>query len=245
MWNIACTASLNKFLETHLTCAYFRSLFYQPDWLQLLVLQSTYSIDVVFLKRVLDAALQDFEALTPNLLARIIETVEGGGLIVLLLRSLSSLSSLYTMVMVCFLHPCLLLTPQTAQISLNAFRQSSTEFPCQVLVNTKVLLKWLVFFYISVLLHCLSFCFSKFLTTVFKHCELPLIFMLLIIHTYLVYIVIIVFLLTPFCYWLLVTITYTYFRTCMRGFEQSLILRSLLGLMRGSCYLLHHARPVL
>ncbi|KAG7027109.1 RNA cytidine acetyltransferase 2 [Cucurbita argyrosperma subsp. argyrosperma] len=43
--------------------------------------------------------LQDFEALTPNLLARTIETVEGGGLIILLLRSLSSLSSLYTMVM--------------------------------------------------------------------------------------------------------------------------------------------------
>ncbi|KAL4195527.1 hypothetical protein AMTRI_Chr05g73770 [Amborella trichopoda] len=43
--------------------------------------------------------LQDFEALTPNLLARTIETVEGGGLIVLLLSSLKSLSSLYTMVM--------------------------------------------------------------------------------------------------------------------------------------------------
>ncbi|XVF61787.1 hypothetical protein PTKIN_Ptkin08bG0158500 [Pterospermum kingtungense] len=43
--------------------------------------------------------LQDFEALTPNLLARTIETVQGGGLIVLLLRSLSSLTSLYTMVM--------------------------------------------------------------------------------------------------------------------------------------------------
>ncbi|XP_061972312.1 RNA cytidine acetyltransferase 1-like isoform X2 [Populus nigra] len=43
--------------------------------------------------------LQDFEALTPNLLARTIETVEGGGLIVLLLRSLSSLTSLFTMVM--------------------------------------------------------------------------------------------------------------------------------------------------
>lgn len=43
--------------------------------------------------------LQDFEALTPNLLARTIETVEGGGLVVLLLSSLSSLSSLYTMVM--------------------------------------------------------------------------------------------------------------------------------------------------
>ncbi|KAF9609215.1 hypothetical protein IFM89_014409 [Coptis chinensis] len=43
--------------------------------------------------------LQDFEALTPNLLARTIETVEGGGLIVLLLRSLTSLTSLYTMAM--------------------------------------------------------------------------------------------------------------------------------------------------
>ncbi|CAN1345010.1 RNA cytidine acetyltransferase 1 [Linum perenne] len=43
--------------------------------------------------------LQDFEALTPNLLARTIETVEGGGLIILLLRSLTSLTSLYTMVM--------------------------------------------------------------------------------------------------------------------------------------------------
>ncbi|XP_024017352.1 RNA cytidine acetyltransferase 1 isoform X2 [Morus notabilis] len=43
--------------------------------------------------------LQDFEALTPNLLARSIETVEGGGLILLLIRSLSSLTSLYTMVM--------------------------------------------------------------------------------------------------------------------------------------------------
>nr|XP_027191121.1 RNA cytidine acetyltransferase 1 isoform X2 [Cicer arietinum] len=43
--------------------------------------------------------LQDFEALTPNLLARTIETVEGGGLVVLLLRSLSSLTKLYTMVM--------------------------------------------------------------------------------------------------------------------------------------------------
>jgi len=49
--------------------------------------------------------LQDFEALTPNLLARTIETVEGGGLIILLLRSLSSLTSLYTMVMVSFVYP--------------------------------------------------------------------------------------------------------------------------------------------
>ncbi|KAK9670526.1 hypothetical protein RND81_13G207500 [Saponaria officinalis] len=43
--------------------------------------------------------LQDFEALTPNLLARTIETVEGGGIILLLLRSIKSLTSLCTMVM--------------------------------------------------------------------------------------------------------------------------------------------------
>ncbi|XP_066257074.1 RNA cytidine acetyltransferase isoform X1 [Euwallacea similis] len=43
--------------------------------------------------------LQDFEALTPNLLARTVETVEGGGLIVLLLRSMTSLKQLYTISM--------------------------------------------------------------------------------------------------------------------------------------------------
>ncbi len=43
--------------------------------------------------------LQDFEALTPNLLARTIETVEGGGIIVILLRSVNSLKQLYTMTM--------------------------------------------------------------------------------------------------------------------------------------------------
>ncbi len=42
---------------------------------------------------------QDFEALTPNLLARTMETVEGGGIIVLLISSLDSLSKLYTMSM--------------------------------------------------------------------------------------------------------------------------------------------------
>ncbi|KXN84178.1 UPF0202 protein KRE33 [Leucoagaricus sp. SymC.cos] len=43
--------------------------------------------------------LQDFEAITPNLLARTVETVEGGGIIVLLLRTMSSLKQLYTMTM--------------------------------------------------------------------------------------------------------------------------------------------------
>jgi N-acetyltransferase 10 len=43
--------------------------------------------------------LQDFEGLTPNLLARTIETVEGGGLVVILLKSMTSLKQLYTMSM--------------------------------------------------------------------------------------------------------------------------------------------------
>lgn len=43
--------------------------------------------------------LQDFEALTPNLLARTIETVEGGGLVLVLLRSMDSLKQLYSMSM--------------------------------------------------------------------------------------------------------------------------------------------------
>ncbi|GAB4815551.1 hypothetical protein N2152v2_002597 [Parachlorella kessleri] len=43
--------------------------------------------------------LQDFEALTPNLLARTVETVEGGGIVVLLLSSLTSLTQLYSLTM--------------------------------------------------------------------------------------------------------------------------------------------------
>uniref|UniRef100_A0AAY5KMN5 RNA cytidine acetyltransferase n=1 Tax=Esox lucius TaxID=8010 RepID=A0AAY5KMN5_ESOLU len=43
--------------------------------------------------------LQDFEALTPNLLARTVETVEGGGIVVILLRTVNSLKKLYTMTM--------------------------------------------------------------------------------------------------------------------------------------------------
>ena len=53
------------------------------------VLGSTYGMVV----------LQDFAALTPNLLCRVIETVEGGGLVVLLLQTMTSLKQLYTMTM--------------------------------------------------------------------------------------------------------------------------------------------------
>lgn len=43
--------------------------------------------------------LQDFEAITPNILARTIETVEGGGLVVMLLKGMSSLRQLYNLSM--------------------------------------------------------------------------------------------------------------------------------------------------
>ncbi|XP_045504748.1 RNA cytidine acetyltransferase isoform X2 [Colias croceus] len=43
--------------------------------------------------------LQDFEALTPNLMARTIETVEGGGLIIFLLKSMNSLRQLHSITM--------------------------------------------------------------------------------------------------------------------------------------------------
>ncbi|RYP57994.1 hypothetical protein DL769_009168 [Monosporascus sp. CRB-8-3] len=45
------------------------------------------------------AILQDFQAITPSILARTIETVEGGGLVILLLSGMSSLKQLYTLSM--------------------------------------------------------------------------------------------------------------------------------------------------
>eukprot|EP00826_Nyctotherus_ovalis_P064141 TRINITY_DN9403_c0_g4_i3.p1 TRINITY_DN9403_c0_g4~~TRINITY_DN9403_c0_g4_i3.p1 ORF type:complete len:953 (-),score=281.49 TRINITY_DN9403_c0_g4_i3:149-3007(-) len=43
--------------------------------------------------------LQDFESITPNVLCRTIETVEGGGVIVVLLNTMTSLRQLYTITM--------------------------------------------------------------------------------------------------------------------------------------------------
>jgi len=42
---------------------------------------------------------QDFEGISPNLLARTIETVEGGGVVVLLVSTLRSLTQLYSLTM--------------------------------------------------------------------------------------------------------------------------------------------------
>jgi N-acetyltransferase 10 len=43
--------------------------------------------------------LQDFESLTPNLLCRTIETIQGGGAVCLLLKTMTSLKQLFTMTM--------------------------------------------------------------------------------------------------------------------------------------------------
>ncbi|CAK9065097.1 unnamed protein product [Durusdinium trenchii] len=43
--------------------------------------------------------LQDFEALTPNLLCRVVETVQGGGMVILLLKTMDSLKQLYNLAM--------------------------------------------------------------------------------------------------------------------------------------------------
>lgn len=43
--------------------------------------------------------LQDFSALTPNMLARTVETVEGGGVVIILLNKMSSLSQFYHLTM--------------------------------------------------------------------------------------------------------------------------------------------------
>ena len=52
-----------------------------------------------FLVLLFPLILQDFEGVTANTLCRVMETVEGGGAIVLLLSSINSLKQLYTLSM--------------------------------------------------------------------------------------------------------------------------------------------------
>ena len=88
--------------------------------------------------------LQDFEALTPNLLARTIETVEGGGVVVLLLRTMTSLRQLYSLGMVSCPLDCLRATAEDqtfrtrihASVPLqpgkkNPWRGSTNDFCCR------------------------------------------------------------------------------------------------------------------
>jgi len=72
--------------ELFVACTDIRYCYYKETHR---ILGSTYGMCV----------LQDFEFLTPNLLARTIETVSGGGIILLMLKSMTSLTQLYTMAM--------------------------------------------------------------------------------------------------------------------------------------------------
>ena len=75
--------------------------------------------------------LKDFEALTPNLLARTVETVEGGGLVILLLRTMTSLKQLYTMTMASsillyiILHLFIFMPTLRVPLSISLFRHSA------------------------------------------------------------------------------------------------------------------------
>lgn len=66
------------------------------------VLQVRTSLDYMkIVRETCNVGPQDFEALTPNILCRTIETIEGGGIVVILLKTMASLKQLYTMTMVC------------------------------------------------------------------------------------------------------------------------------------------------
>lgn len=84
---IDCTTTTTWFLPSTIFAHLMASPSYYRDTEK--ILGQTYGMLV----------LQDFEAITPNLLARTIETVQGGGVVVLLLQSMKSLKQLYTMTM--------------------------------------------------------------------------------------------------------------------------------------------------
>ena len=79
--------SLSPFLYMHIFTLYYAGRYYKESHK---ILGQTFGMCV----------LQDFEAITPNLLARTIETVEGGGLVVIMLKTMKSLRQLYAMTMV-------------------------------------------------------------------------------------------------------------------------------------------------
>lgn len=78
---------LTRFSATRSECAFFRSA------------QFASSSHFDCSSNIESLISQDFEALTPNILARTIETVEGGGIVVLLLRTVNSLKQLHTIAM--------------------------------------------------------------------------------------------------------------------------------------------------
>lgn len=84
--------------------------------------------------------LQDFEALTPNLLARTIETVQGGGMIIFLLKTMTSLKQFYTMAM--DVHSRYRTESQQDQDIVSRFNErfllSLTHCPCSLILDDEL-----------------------------------------------------------------------------------------------------------
>jgi N-acetyltransferase 10 len=80
--------------------------------------------------------LQDFEGITPNILARTIETVEGGGMVVLLLPGMNSLKQLYTMTM-----------DVHSRFRTNSQREITARFNERFLLSLVSCPDWYVFFF--------------------------------------------------------------------------------------------------
>jgi N-acetyltransferase 10 len=79
--------------------------------------------------------LQDFEAITPNLLARTIETVEGGGIVVCLLQGMKSLRGLYSMTMVSLAD---LFTLQRSQLMRRQFQDVHSRYRTSTSLSSPV-----------------------------------------------------------------------------------------------------------
>ena len=84
--------------------------------------------------------LQDFEALRPNLLARTIETVQGGGMVCILLKTMSSLKQLYTLTMVLVLRSKILIAGCSRSISYRCVQRC-----CSSIQRTLFTLSWDLF----------------------------------------------------------------------------------------------------
>ena len=95
--------------------------------------------------------LQDFEAMTPNLLARTIETVEGGGAIVLLIHSVESLKQLYTLSM--DVHSRFVSLSESRMDSLGIEKLSVNDYRTGISINIQPFRTWFYINQVAKMLH--------------------------------------------------------------------------------------------
>ena len=95
--------------------------------------------------------LQDFEAMTPNLLARTIETVEGGGAIVLLIHSVESLKQLYTLSM--DVHSRFVSLSESRMDSLGIEKLSVNDLRTGISINIQPFRTWFNINQVAKMLH--------------------------------------------------------------------------------------------